>query len=146
MKINWGHKILAIYLVFIAGIAFMVVMSTRQKIDLVTPDYYAEEIKFQEKIDEINNASKLSSPVNYSIVEGVLILEFPKEFKGKKLTGQVMIYCPSDVNKDINRNLDVSGNTMKIMLPELNKGAHIIKIKWSSEGIQYYFEKNLFIA
>ena len=56
MKFNWGHKILGIYFVFITGIAFMVVMSSRQKIDLVTPDYYAEEIKFQEKIDEKNNA------------------------------------------------------------------------------------------
>ena len=145
MKFNWGHKILGIYLVFITGIAFMVVMSSRQKIDLVTPDYYAEEIKFQEKIDEKNNASKLSAPIQYKIVNGDLVLQFPKEFDGKKLKGELMIYCPSDVNKDIRRTLDVSENTMKITLPELNKGAHIIKIKWSCEGIQYYFEENLFI-
>lgn len=146
MKINWGHKILGVYLVFIAGMAFMVVMSVRQKIDLVTPDYYAEEIKFQEKIDEKNNASKLSAPVRYSVANGDLVLQFPKEFDGKKLTGELTIYCPSDVNKDIRRNLDVSGNTMKLTIPESNKGAHVIKIKWSCEGIQYYFEENLFIG
>ena len=50
---NWGYKILLVYLIFILGILFMVFKSSTQKTDLVTTDYYAKELKYQEKIDEM---------------------------------------------------------------------------------------------
>ena len=55
---NWGYKIMIVYLVFVAGIAVMVYNSAMQNIDLVTPDYYAKELKYQEKIDETNVTKK----------------------------------------------------------------------------------------
>jgi hypothetical protein len=145
MKLNWGHKILGFYLVFVAGIVYMVVRSSQQKVDLVTADYYGEEIRYQDRIDESGRASSLSAPIQYSIAQGLLTITFPKEFEGKSITGEVLVYCPSDDNKDIHRNIEVTGNTMKVTLPEVNKGAHILKVKWKAEGIAYYFEENIFI-
>jgi len=145
MKLNWGHKILGFYLVFVAGIVYMVVLSSQQKVDLVTADYYGEEIRYQERIDESGRASALSAPIQYSIAQGLLTITFPKEFEGKKISGEVQLYCPSDDKKDIHRNIEVSDNTMKVTLPEINKGAHILKVKWKADGPAYYFEKNIFI-
>ena len=48
---NWGYKILFVYIAFIAGILLMVFKSSTQKRDLVTADYYAKELKYQERID-----------------------------------------------------------------------------------------------
>jgi hypothetical protein len=145
MKLNWGHKILGIYLVFVAGIVYMVVLSSQQKVDLVTADYYGEEIRYQERINESGRASALSAPIQYSIAQGLLTITFPKEFEGKKISGEVQVYCPSDDKKDIHRNIDISDITMKVTLPEVNKGAHILKVKWKADGPSYYFEKNIFI-
>jgi len=39
---NWGYKILFVYIAFVAGILAMVFGSSSQKVDLVTPDYYAK--------------------------------------------------------------------------------------------------------
>ena len=50
---NWGHKIIAVYVVFIAGMIFLVFKSSRQNIELVTEDYYAKELVYQQKIDEL---------------------------------------------------------------------------------------------
>ncbi len=145
MKINWGHKIAGFYLVFVAGIVYMVVLSSQQKVDLVTADYYNEEIKFQEKIDEKGRASALSAPVQYAVKQGLMTINFPAEFAGKKLTGEVLVYCPADEKKDILRNINVSENVMKITIPENNKGAHTLKVSWQSEGKKYYFEQDFFI-
>jgi len=145
MKLNWGHKILGFYLVFVAGIVYMVILSSRQKVDLVTADYYGEELRYQDRIEESGRASALSDPLQYSIAQGMLTITFPREFEGKKISGELQVYCPSDDKKDIYRNIDVSDNNMKITLPEANKGEHVQKVKWTSDGLSYCFEKNIFI-
>jgi hypothetical protein len=61
---NWGYKILFVYAIFITGILFMVFKSATQKMDLVTPDYYAKELKYQEKIDESNRVNALSEELH----------------------------------------------------------------------------------
>ncbi len=145
MKFNWGHKILGIYLVFVAGIVYMVVLSTRQKVDLVTADYYGEEIRYQQRIDESGRASSLSAPLQYNVGQGLLTITFPKEFEGKKMSGEVLVYCPADDKKDLHNNIDQTGTIVKVSLPEVNKGAHVVKVKWTSGGITYYAEQNIFI-
>jgi FixH len=145
MKLNWGHKIIVVYVIFAAGILYMVVLSSRQKVDLVTADYYGEELKYQERINESGRASALSQPIQYNITQGILTLQFPKEFEGKSVSGEVQVYCPADDKKDIMRNIVAIDNMMKISLPEANKGAHVLKVKWKADGLAYYFEENIFI-
>ena len=98
---NWGTKILLLYVAFIIGILFMVFKSSNQNTDLVTPDYYASELTYQEKIDEIKRVAALSMPVEYVIKDNELLIKFPKDFAGKKLVGELVLYCPSDKNKDL---------------------------------------------
>ena len=45
---NWGYKILTVYIIFIAGILFLVFKSSNQNQDLVTKDYYEQELKYQQ--------------------------------------------------------------------------------------------------
>lgn len=145
MKLNWGYKIAVVYLLFVAGIIYLVVQASRQNIDLVTENYYAEEIQYQQRINEKNNAQSLSAPLDVNVQHGVLTVSFPQEFSQKELQGEVLLYCPSDARKDLSRNLLMQGNKMKISLPEQNQGFHQLKVKWESEGVKYYFEKNLML-
>jgi hypothetical protein len=52
---NWGYKIAITFILFGALIIFMVVKSFQQNIDLVTDDYYQEELKYQQQIDKLEN-------------------------------------------------------------------------------------------
>ena len=58
---NWGYKILLVYAVFIAGILFLVYKASSQKMDLVTPDYYEQELKYQSQINATERANALSA-------------------------------------------------------------------------------------
>ena len=64
MKISWGHKILFTYLAFVAGMMGMVYFTTQQNRDLVSDNYYADELAFQKIIDESANTAALQSPSN----------------------------------------------------------------------------------
>jgi nitrogen fixation protein FixH len=145
MKFNWGYKIAAVYLIFVAGILYLVVQSSRQEVDLVTPDYYAQELRYQEKIDQRKRAAGLSEPVRYSLEPGAIRIRFPKEFAGKDITGDVLLYYPADSRKDVNAAILAEGNVMTLAIPEKRSGMHVLQVSWTSGGQSYYFEENLFI-
>jgi len=85
---NCGYKILIVYAVFVSGIMFLVFKSFSQKMDLVTTDYYAKELKYQQKIDETNRVNTLSAPLICEIKDDELIIVFPKDFSGKNISGE----------------------------------------------------------
>jgi len=142
---NWGYKILFVYTAFVAGILFMVFKSSSQKFDLVTTDYYAKELKYQDKINEMNRVSALSEPVICETRGDSLIIAFPKDFAGHKLTGEAVLYCPSDENKDLKNNFSIQDEQLVIVLSSAKKGLYELHLSWQDGGVAYYFEKKLFI-
>jgi hypothetical protein len=142
---NWGTKILIVYVAFVAGIVFMVVKSSTQNTDLVTTDYYAKELKYQDKIDEVKRVSSLSAPVEYKILDNALVISFPKDFAGKKLVGEAVLYCPSDEKKDIKHRFTVLDEALELAIPAGSKGLYELHISWQDGGVTYYFEKKIFI-
>ncbi len=142
---NWGYKILVVYVVFVAGILFLVVKSSSQKMDLVTTDYYDKELKYQEKIDAINRVGQLSAEVKYEIVNDKLSIVFPKDFAGKKMEGEVALYCPSDEDKDIRHNFSIEDAPVIVTMNANTKGNYELQLTWQADGKSYYFEKKLLI-
>jgi hypothetical protein len=140
---NWGYKILFVYTIFITGILFMVFKSSTQKMDLVTTDYYAKELKYQEKINESNRVNALSEELQYQIEDNAITINFPKDFSAKKITGTVNLYCPSDETKDITQNFSLQDTAL--IIKTVNKGQHELHISWQAAGVTYYFEKKIFI-
>ena len=145
LTMNWGYKIMIVYLVFVAGIVLLVFKSSNQKIDLVTPDYYAKELKHQEKIDAISRTKALTSKVKYEVANNTMIITLPAEFNGKDLNGEVLLYCPSDNNKDIKKHFTTSNSTATIALPNGINGAYELQIDWNAETSAYYFEQKIFL-
>lgn len=142
---NWGYKILFVYLAFVLGIVFMVIKSSSQKMDLVTTDYYAKELKYQDKIDEVKRTSDLSTAIECTIVNEQLIIKFPSDFTGKEIKGDVHLYCPSDENKDLVQPFSTNDNLLNMSLTKKNKGSNEVHISWTVDGKNYYFEKKIFI-
>ncbi len=54
---GWSKKITFAYVGFVALIVTMVVVSMRQKVDLVSKDYYAKELNYQSDINKMSNAN-----------------------------------------------------------------------------------------
>jgi len=145
MKFNWGYKITVFYLVFIAGIMYLVIQSSRQKMDLVTPDYYAQELKYQDKIDQSKRANGLSEQIRYQFSESGILINFPKEFQGKNITGNIELYYPADEKKDVLANVQTDQNQFLLAIPDKRSGMHILKVNWEVAGVRYYFEEPVFM-
>ena len=143
---SWGIKIAVLYTGFIGLTVFMVVMSMRQKIDLVSEDYYNKELAYQSKIDEMKNAEALTATITHTFTNTDLELQFQPEFKTKKLTGQILFFRPSDSSKDFELPITLNEDgQQKIGLNKLSKGMYKMQISWKADNTPYYSEETIVI-
>lgn len=142
---NWGYKIIAVYVVFVAGMLFLAFKSSKQNIELVTEDYYAKELVYQQKIDETKRTALLSAPVNIKVINHELTINFPKDFAAKKITGDVTLYCPSDEKKDMLQKFIVTDSAVSIKVPDDYHGLRYVKINWGADSVNYYYEQKIII-
>lgn len=142
---NWGYKIMVVYIIFVAGILFLVFKSSSQKVDLVTDHYYEQELKFQQKIDKAVRAQSLSSPLKYDLNNNILTIFFPDEMKGVKLNANALLYYAADETKDKTYFLATDNAKLAINIPISDKGKYELKMDWVADSISYYSEYKFFI-
>lgn len=146
IKIGWGTKITILYVSFALLIGTMVAMCVNQKIDLVSSDYYQKELTFQTKIDEAKNAEALTEKISHTITEENLELFFPTVFTGKKVSGEILFFRPSDASKDYKTNIELNGSVQQsIALNNLSKGMYKMQIGWKAESTSYFIEETIVI-
>ncbi|MDE3237032.1 MAG: FixH family protein [Bacteroidota bacterium] len=142
---NWGNKLVVVFVGFATFIGTLVYKATTTKFDLVTKDYYKEELRYQDQIDGMANAAKVSA---VTVAQGpqALMIQFPKEMKGTKLEGQVWVYCKTDAENDkkIAVTVDDSGKQL-ILKKGFPKGAYQLKINWKAGGESFYTQKDVLI-
>jgi len=97
---NWGNRLLLVFIVFGLGMGYLVYRSMNTNYELVESDYYKQELRYQNIIDEHNQANALSAPVTVLQKDGAVVLQFPEEVKSQELTGEVYFYCAYDSKKD----------------------------------------------
>lgn len=136
---------LFVYLAFVAAILFMVVKSFGHDFDLVTEDYYAEELQFQNRIDAEKNALPYVDSVVIDVAENAVQLQFPASLIDMQ-SGKAYFYKASDADQDLHLALkpDASG---KVQYGKENfaKGFYTLKLSWVKSGKEYFMQRNIYL-
>lgn len=141
---NWGTKIVLAYAIFIVLILTAVFKALNQKVDLVTPDYYAQELAYQDKQKKMENANAIS-PVNIMQQSSNVVITFPKETQGV-LTGKVLFYRAANSADDVTLIIKAdSNNKMLVPVAKLKKGSYTVITDWVAGGNKYYNKTDIFI-
>ncbi len=143
MKMNWGTKIAIFYSSFVLFIIGMVIMAFNQNYDLVTEDYYAQEIAYQDRIDHQTNTIDLNEKVKLFIKDRQLIIELPGK-EDASFKGTINCFRPSDETKDFDITIG-KGSKQMIPLEKFIKGKYLIKMNWSAHNHTYYDEQVIVI-
>ena len=146
MKINWGTGIVIAFVAFIGFILYFVInvnMNEKYGYDLVTEDYYKEELKYQAIIDKLENAKKLENDISWERTDDGLKIIFPQEYEPASIQGKVFLYRPS--NKQLDLELPISLSNHYLLIPDdrLLDGRWNILVDWNYEGISYAFKKEI---
>lgn len=134
IKWSWGTGIILVMLSFIGFILYFVItMSTNEKYnhDLVTEDYYAKEMVYQNEIDAEKNTKNLIDKIESKKVSNGWLITFPREFDTSKIEGTIALYRPS--NKQLDFELPLILTTYEFLIPESNLigGRWNITMEWN---------------
>ncbi len=141
---NWGWKITIAIIVYMIGIISVVWYTMTLDVNLVSEDYYKQELAYEEQITRQKNTAALPEKPTFafSADRKLVILTFPDGLQPEQ--GTITFYRPSDFTKD---------RTFKIELDEHNQqgftisgfvpGLWRIKLLWEKEGKSYYQEFSL---
>ena len=143
---NWGLRIAILYLSFAAMIGTLVAMSMSQRIELVSPTYYEEELMFQDDIDAARRANALSEPLQLDYRDGAVEVRFPAVFHGRAMDGQIYFSKPD--NSALDRRMPVqpdSSGLQRIRREDLAYGQYGVKVTWTVDGVKYQFEHKLMV-
>lgn len=146
MKINWGTGIVLAFIGFMSFILYFVItMSTNKKYehDLVTENYYGQELKFQEDINKELHAQSLEQDIEWIHTSEGLVIQFPENIDVKGITGHVYLYRPS--NKQLDFEAVISLDDHKLLIPDkrLLGGRWNLKVDWQVNGNSYLYKKDI---
>jgi nitrogen fixation protein FixH len=145
-KLSWGYIAAIFFLSFVVFILGLAYLAMRENFELVAPDYYAQELKYQHKIDAAQNTEGLQDATQITLDKLSVTIDLPKEFDGKNVSGQVYFFRPSDASKDLRFSISVDRNgQQKFKSDKFIKGLYRIKIDWQNEGKNYFVERSIFL-
>ncbi len=142
---NWGKKIAVLYLSFVALIITLVSLCFGQKVELESKDYYAQELKFQDKINAIANEKKLTSSITHLLQNKQILLTADTSLTQHGFEGAVKFFRPSDSSKDVSYELNFINNQQRIPTRALVHGVYKMQLSWVSNSISYFKEEVIFI-
>jgi hypothetical protein len=146
MKWNWGTGIFVVIVLFVGACIAFIIYAQRQKWSMVEEDYYPKELRHEEKLVKMRNSNGLAMPLTVKLDKSNLVVQFPIDFRGKHLQGNIDVYRPSDEHLDVILPVAVDTSlAQRIPVERLSKGRYVVKVDWTSEGKDYFKELDIFI-
>lgn len=136
---NWGKGIIIGFVLFGAFIVSLVAICMRQDISLVSPNYYQEELHFQQQLDRLVNATHLAEKPQLDIRNNTLRLRYSA--LPNVTAGEIRLTRPSDARMDQVFTLAPSTGTItEFALPQLPGGRYLVSMQWTAGGKEYRIE------
>lgn len=142
---NFGGKIVILYLSFVALILTLVFNCYSMDVDLVSKDYYAQELDFQQRINATNNEKSLNSSISHTVNDKSVVLTIDSTLLSNDFKGTVTFFRPSDSKKDVSFKMNFVNNQQIIDSKELIHGAYKLQLSWTSNQKKYFKEEVIFI-
>jgi hypothetical protein len=145
MIISWGKKIFFLYTTFALSMVFLVYKCCQVNYDLVSKDYYNEELAYQQLIDGSVRSSESMELIRLKQVEKGVLISYENFSNPPGVTGNCHFYYAPDATADYKISLKAGPDSTQLVNHVFAPGSYIVKLKWSSDNKFYYREKTLVI-
>lgn len=143
-KFNWGWKIGLLYGGFVVMIITLAFRASSEKVELVTKNYYEEELKYQERIDQQHMADSLHLRPEWTVGHGHVSMKIPSTDHVAEVKGTVKFYCPSDAQKDFSYPFTAKTDSdVVISHAGLAHSLYRVNVEWTQDSHQLLSESVL---
>lgn len=142
---NWGYKILIVYSLFIVAMLSMVYKCTQQNTDLVSENYYEQEVKYQDQFNRMQNSSQAENRLVINASLGSADIQYPAAFTSLKVEGKITFFRPDNKKLDFSVPVEMIAGMQHIKSEKLTKGYWKVQTYWNSGGKPFYQENKITI-
>ena len=130
---------------FMGYIAMFVYRAMKQDVDLVSKDYYEQEIKYQDQIERVKRTQALGDVMlDYKAEEQTILLQMPATYRDMSLSGTVTLFRPSDDKLDKQLPLQLGRDQSQLIdVADLESGIWKVRVNFSANDEDYYSEKTI---
>lgn len=137
---NWGRSIIAAFILFGAFIATLVTVCMRQDINLVTREYYKEELDYQTQINRMVHTAMLTEKPSIQVENGLIKIYYTDFHSMER--GELHLFRPSDPAMDKKVNLPKGRESVQYFSTGgMERGMYRARMKWTMNGKEFYFEQ-----
>ncbi|MBS1487218.1 MAG: FixH family protein [Bacteroidetes bacterium] len=139
---HFGKWIVVSFVFFGLFIGALITFCFRKDVNLVSKNYYDEELAYQQQIERKQNLLSLAQKpvITYNEQSGLQIT-FPENTLPDK--GKVDLFCPSDDTRD--QHFQLQPLRVQSLRISTKKGMYRVKLWWTAAGKDYYFEDQITI-
>ena len=143
---SWGIKIALLYCGFVVLILSMVMCTMTYKVDLVSPDYYEQELKFQDKLNGLRNTDSLHLHFKTETDRHKISLVYPAQWKGQPVEGKILFYRPSDSALDLSFMASQGTQGQQVFASDrFRLGAYKMLCDFKVGGRKFCYEESIFL-
>lgn len=147
LKFNWGTGIfiaMLSFMIFILSFVYKAVALDEYQHELVSEDYYKDELHYQEEIDKMKNATILKQDISLRNSNLGVHISFPQEIEESSIKGKIFFQRLSNEKLDFYEDIDLTGHEQLISTDKLVSGKWIVKIDWEDGKKEYLFKDSWF--
>ncbi|KQT24686.1 nitrogen fixation protein FixH [Chryseobacterium sp. Leaf405] len=137
---TWGHGVVIALLSFIIFILSMLFLfpNGQKNSEMVTDNYYEEELKYQDVIDAKKRGDQLEEKPVYSQNQAGIKVTFPKGYDNKNTVAKFVLNRTDDQNLDIKKSVQLDANqSFTIPAGVLKMGNYTLRLSWTKDKTDY---------
>jgi hypothetical protein len=145
----WPIAIISAFILFICGTIGLVILACTQRSDLVSADYYEQELKYQAQMDRLSRTGQLATraAVAYHPAQRRIMISLPPEQVRREVTGRIHLYRPSAAGLD--RQLELRPDdrgVQSVDAADLLPGLWKVRVSWTVDRQEYYVDQPVVIT
>lgn len=137
---SWGHGVVIALFAFIVFILSMLFLfpNGQKNSEMVTDNYYEEELQYQDVIDAKKRADDLEERPTYSQNPAGIKIVFPKDYNNSNTTVKFVLNRTDDQNLDIKKSEQLDAD-QSILIPAkvLKVGNYTLRLTWITNKTEY---------
>ena len=143
----WPYGVIAVFAIFILGTAGLIVLACTHRTELVSADYYEQEIRFQTQLDRQRRARESGALVAYEPEARRIRIALRNAREGQPVSGRVHLYRPSaaGLDRQVSLATDLAGVQFldaEGLLPGLWK----VRVDWMVGSESFFLDQSLVIS
>lgn len=140
----WPHALMAFFALLFVALAGVVWVAVSQPGELVSRNYYDQEMRYQGRMEAIRRTQALGQEVHVQSEPGRLVVNLPADQVRRGAVGTIHLFRPSDARLDREFKLAVDESGRQVVdVRGLEAGLWRVRLEWAVGTEAFYREEPL---